>query len=178
MNSKTDFVGVDFKKARILFDYLSTAANKYSERELAREKLQLQIQKLKGLSTKSLRGHIDELEKRFEESLVKEKKLAGYQKQEDILHGQLKEKIASLEKKLGRYLETREGRLKRIAELEDKIKQKTATKNEKAALVLEEIGRLERIYREARKNKRVSRKRLDTIRRRISLMKREIRDFC
>ncbi len=174
MNSKTELMEVDLRKARTFFDYLSTAAKKYHEREVAREKLQIQIQKLKGLSTKSLRGHINELEKRLEESLAKEKKLEGYQKQEDVFHRQLKEKIARLEKKLGRYLETREGRLKRIVELENKIKQKTATRNEKASLVLAELGRLERIYREARKGKRVSRKRLDSIRRRISLMKKRV----
>ncbi len=167
----------DLGKSRILFEHLIRATKSYNERETAREKLQLQIKKLKNLSTKSLRTHIDELQKRIDESITKEKRISSYQQREEIVHQKLQEKIRILEEKLGRYLDTRESRIKRIRELEDKIKNGVATKNEKVAIIEQKIQKLETLYRNARKDKKSSKKRLEEIRNRITSMKKQLKSL-
>ncbi|MBD3303880.1 hypothetical protein GF343_01950 [Candidatus Woesearchaeota archaeon] len=166
---------VDLDKTRTLLLYLSLAKHKIDQREIAKQKLAAQISALKKISTKSVKKHVADLEKDIAEAIQKERNIISTQKTEDEQHQELVSKIDMLEAKLGKYLETKEARKKRILELEAKIKKKMASRKEKLAGLKDSIKSLEKLYSSAKKDKKVSRKRLKSIEAKIKNLKKKLK---
>lgn len=144
---------IDRSKSPLYLYYLARATHKVMQREISRKKVELSIKQLKKLSTKDIHGHIEELEGHIVEAIQREKQIQGHQKGEEGVHGELKHKIVRLESKLTRYLDTQEARKKRILELEEKVKQKFETKRERIVALREDLKKLMKLYKEAKKTK-------------------------
>ncbi|MEM4263895.1 MAG: hypothetical protein QW666_03305 [Candidatus Woesearchaeota archaeon] len=165
----------DLGKARVLLYYLGRSKKKLEEREFARRKLETKIKQLKKISTESVKKHVEELERHIADALRKEKGILTAQMNEENEHKSIAEKIELLEKKLGRYLETREARQRRIKELEAKIKAQTGTKREEISDIAHQIRSLEKIYNEAKKNKKFPKARLSAVKRKIEILKEKLK---
>jgi chromosome segregation ATPase len=161
-------------KARIALHYLAKATKKMHERENSRKRLAAQLKQLKKISTNTLQKHLTELEKRINETVRIENKILKSQSQEDHFHADLKRKINVLEGKLGKYMDTKDVREKRIKELEEKMTEKPA-KHEVSLDIKESIQKMEKIYEEAKKSKKYAKKDLDRIRKRISSLKNKLK---
>jgi chromosome segregation ATPase len=166
---------VDAQKTRTLLLYLGLAKHKLDQREHARQKLATQISQLKKISTSSIKKRITELEQDIVEALSREKKIKTAQFTEEEHHKELVKKIDRLEKKLGKFLDSKESRKKRIQELEAKIKQRMASRKEKIDDIKVAIKNLENLYRDAKKDKTVSKMRLKTIQAKIKKLKEKIK---
>ena len=166
---------IDLNKSKTLLLYLSLAKKKIDDRDMARKKLAAQISALKKISTTSIKKRITELEHDIADAIVKEKGIKDVQKDEAQQHSELIEKIEKLEKKLGKYLETKEARKKRIAELEVKVKQRVQSRKEKLSELQESIKNLEHLYSAAKKDKHVSKVRLKIIQAKIKKLKDKIK---
>ena len=166
---------IDLGKTKTLLLYLGIAKHKLDQREFAKQKLSAQISQLKKISTSSIKKHVEELEKDIADALVKEKKIHSVQQAEAEHHKKLIGKIDQLEKKLGKYLETKESRKKHIMELEEKIKKKTSSRQEQLKELQSSIKKLEKLYSEAKKDKSVSKVRLKSIQSKIKKLKKEVK---
>ena len=166
---------IDAQKTRTLLLYLGLAKHKLDQREHARKKLATQISQLKKISTSSIKKRITELEQDIVEALSREKKIKTAQFTEEEHHKELVSKIDRLEKKLGKFLDSKESRKRRIQELEIKIKQRMASRKEKIDDIKVAIKNLEKLHREAKKDKSVSKMRLKTIQTKIKKLKEKIK---
>lgn len=164
-------------KSRLILHYLGQSTKKMQDRENARKKLEVQLKQLKKISTNTLQKHLTELEKRISETVRIENKILSAQSTEDQFHHELKNKINILEKKLGRYVETKEVREKRIKELEDKIGDKQKKKHETILDIKESLHKMEKIYEDAKKAKIYSKKDMDRIRNRIGSLKAKLKSL-
>jgi len=164
---------IDRQKSSLFLYYLARSSKKVQERELRKRKVQIAIKQLKKLSTKHLHEHIDQLETHVATALDKESQILDRQKQEDLLHGDLKKKIVKLEGKLTKYMDTQDQRKERIQELEDKIKQKFEVKKEKVKTLKEDYKNLLKLYKQAKKSK-VNKERLLSIANRLTELKTKI----
>jgi len=162
---------VDLGKTKTLLLYLSLAKHKIDQREFAKQKLAAQISALKKISTASIKKHVVDLEKDIAEAIATEKKILTTQQTEDEHHKELVNKIDKLEKKLGKYLDTKTARKHRIVELDEKIKKKMASKREQLSELKESIKNLEKLYASAKKEKNVSKVRLKVIEAKIKKLK-------
>jgi len=162
---------IDAQKTRTLLLYLGLAKHKLDQREHARKKLATQISQLKKISTSSIKKRITELEQDIVEALSREKKIKTAQFTEEEHHKELVKKIDKLEKKLGKFLDSKDSRKRRIQELEAKIKQKMSTRKEKLEDIKASIKTLEKLYTDAKKDKSISKMRLKTIQAKIKKLK-------
>jgi DNA repair exonuclease SbcCD ATPase subunit len=168
---------VDRTKSSLYLYYLARATHRVMQREISRKKVELSIKQLKKLSTKDLHGHIEQLQGHIQEAIHREKQIQAHQEGEESIHGELTHKITRLETKLGRYLQTQEARKKRVEELEEKIRNKFETKREKTQNLREDLKRLLKLYKEAKKHKTSKQQllrlaqRMDQVRNKISLLK-------
>ena len=166
---------VDAQKTRTLLLYLGLAKHKLDQREHARKKLATQISQLKKISTSSIKKRITELEQDIVEALAREKKIKTAQFTEEEHHKELVNKIDRLEKKLGKFLDSKESRKRRIQQLDVKIKHRMSSRKEKLDEIIESIKTLEKLHREAEKDKSVSKMRLKTIQTKIKKLKEKIK---
>lgn len=165
----------DLGKARVLLYYLGKSKRKIEERDFARRKLEIKLSQLKKISTESVKKHVEELEMHIADTIRKEKGILTAQISEESEHKSIAEKIDLLEKKLGRYLDTRDARQKRIKELELKIKSEVSTKREEMGDIAQQIRTLEKIYNEAKKNKKFPKARLSAVQKKIETLKEKLR---
>lgn len=142
----------DVGKTRTWLYYLGRASVKVKERAIAREKVRVAVKRLKQISTKNIQKDINLLERRISEALKKENQLLTKQKEEDLVHFDLLEKVDLLQKKLGRYLETKDAREERMKKLEDKIFRITQPKKFQIIELKEGLKHLEDIYIEEKKS--------------------------
>jgi hypothetical protein len=166
-------MAIDRMKALTYKKYLSKAAAKMAERDYARQKLEEQIVQLRKLSSGDVQKHLDELERRIGEAIDCEKQLLGHKLEEDTFHRKLRDRMEALETQIHRYLESREDRLARVAELEQKIAERLKDKSQQLVLLKDEVGRMERLAGELEGDKR-SAKRLDRLQKRINEVKKAI----
>lgn len=166
---------IDPVKVKVLLLYLGIAKHKIDQREFARQKLAVQIAQLKKISTSSIKKHVVELEKDIVDALAKEKKMKSLHLEEVEHHKELVGKIDRLERKLERYLETKEARKRRILEIENKVQQRMQSRREELSEIRESISRLESLYSSAKRNKACSVVRLNAIEKKIERLKEKLR---
>jgi len=164
---------IDRTKSSMFLYYVARATHRVMKRDVMRKKVALSIKQLKKISTKELRKHVDALEMHITEAIHREKQIQGHQKSEESVHGELKHKITKLESKLGKYLDTQEARKKRMEEIEQKIKEKFATKREKINMLKEDYKKLQKLYNHAKKAKAPKRK-LQRMKNRMITLKTKI----
>jgi len=164
-------ISADPIKSRILMHYLGRAVQKEKDRDFARKKLDIQLKQLKKISTGTIQTHLEELEHSIKDTIDIEKKILRTQSNEDSLHDNIQNKINILEKKLDRYILTRDARHARIQELEQRIRTKEAAKADQIREIDESIERLEMIYGEAKQTKEYPQEELDRIKRKINKLK-------
>ena len=167
-------IETDKYKARLFLSYLGNSKKRIDDKDFSKKKVALQLRALRRMGTESIKEHIDKLEKNIAEAIAKEKNIISVQKDEEFFHADLRQKIHKLERKLGRYLATKEARQKRIEELEEKVHRKTTTKREQLHALREELKRLERLYTSASKTKGISKTKLKSLKKRITAVKEKL----
>ncbi len=120
------------QKALLLLSRLQQSARRYQQREEARVKLTISLERLRRISAKSVQRYVDELEQRIALALVREQQVRHAQSSQEALHKGLAHKIDALGQKMDRYVRTRAAREKRIEQLERKIR--AAFETRKASL--------------------------------------------
>jgi len=111
----------DAGKAQLFLKYLAKAYKHVQEREIARDKVQTTLRRLKKISTKEMHQELEVLEARIVEALKKEDSIAQRHTGDAQLHADMQAKIDALQEKLGAYLRSRENRESKLRELESKI---------------------------------------------------------
>jgi len=164
---------LDPSKALLWKNYLGKAAKRLAERDVARERLEQQIDHLRKLSSPSVQEQIDELERRIQAALEREKQLRGHHEMEDMFHRKLRDRMLALETKINAYLSTRQERLKRIAELEDRVAGRLSDKSEKLEVLKMELYRLEQLARELEADPR-GQKKITAITDKIQTLKKDV----
>ena len=104
----------DTGSARTMLSYLGNALKHYNERQFAKQKLRVELSRLKKISTKSMQKYVQNLEHSIGDAIRKEQRILKNQQKEDIFHGNVKERIKDLEAKLSRYLAIHEERARNI----------------------------------------------------------------
>jgi chromosome segregation ATPase len=166
-------MAIDRTKALTYKKYLAKAASKMAGRDFAREKLEEQIVQLRKLSGDDVKKHLDELERRIADAIEREKQLLGHKAEEDSFHRKLRDRMEALEKQIHGYLSSREQRLSRVAELEQKIADRLKDKSQQLVLLKDEVARLERLAAEVENDKGAAKK-LEKMRQRIDDVKKAI----
>lgn len=144
----------DIDSARLMLSHIGRALKHYNERQFAREKLRVELKKLRKISTKSMKKHVQGLEHSIGEAIRKEQRIFKHQQKEDIFHGDIKERIAELEARLAKYLTIHEARAQRVRLLESALATESKTKLEQVGLIKKSLSRAEKILKSAAKDKR------------------------
>lgn len=166
-------MSVDRMKALSYKKYLTKAAARMAQRDFARVKLEEQIVQLRKMSSVDVQKHLDELERRIADAIEREKKLLLHKEEEDSFHRKLRDRMEALEKQIHGYLSSREQRLSRVAELEQKIAERLKDKSQQLILLKDEVARMERLAAEIEGDKKGAKK-LDKLRQRIDDVKKAI----
>jgi len=153
--------------------YMAKAAKRLIDRDLARESLQKQVEELRKVGSADLKGHIDELERRIAEAIEREQKLVTHHQMEDMFHRKLRDRIAALEQKIGSYLATREQRMVRIVELEQKVAERLSDRNAQLDALRSALSQLEAMASELEGEPRLI-KQLRALQSRIDSVKKAI----
>jgi hypothetical protein len=150
--------GFDTDSARLMLSYLGKALKHYNERDFARQKLNIELKKLKKVSTKSMKKYVDNLQHSIGEAIRKEQHILKHQKQEDVFHGDIKERISELEGRLAKYLTIHEARAQRVRLLESALATEQKSKGEQVSLIKKSLARAEQILKSVAKDKKQSKK--------------------
>jgi chromosome segregation ATPase len=170
------FPTVDKEKASTLFHYLAHSTTRLIDRDHTRKQLEKQISRLKKLSGDEVKAQIVELETKIGQAISAEQKLLNYKAQEDVFHAKLKEKIYSLENKLGKLIEGKDSRVRRIQELEEKVKMRLASRNEKVKMINDSIKTLETMHKKLAKTGK-NKARLTQVKQRILTLKKKLKEI-
>ena len=146
-----------------MLGYLGRAMQHYNERQFARQKLKVELSRLKKISTKSMKKYVRDLERSIGEAIRKEQHILRHQKKEDFLHGDIKSRINELEERLARYFTIHEIRAQRVKLLENALATEQETKLDQLALIKHSLKHAEAIYERAKKDKKHSRKQLAAV---------------
>lgn len=168
---------VDPGKSSQLLHYIGKAAYRYNQRELAKKKVKISLDRLKKISTKELKSHLENLEDEIHDAMEKSKLLKVRQEKEDKEQTIIQKRIKSLNEKLEEYLKKQEKLEKRLQGLETEAHETLDTRKEKISQLREDLKKLTKIYNEAKKSKKYKKKELESINNRINLLKKRIKDF-
>jgi chromosome segregation ATPase len=166
-------MAVDPQKALLYKRYLAKSAKRMLDRDVARERLQAQIDELRKIDSKGMQAKIDELERRIADAVSRETTLRTHHQMEDLFHRKLRDRMSELEGRIDKYLKTRESRLQRITELEEKIAGRLSNKNEMVEALRIEIVQLEKMSQELEGEPK-SAKKLNKIQDKIKSLKKDI----
>jgi chromosome segregation ATPase len=166
-------MALDSEKILLYKRYCAKSAQRMLDRDLAREQLKEQLDALRAINPKAMQAKIDELERRIAEAIEREGRLRTHHNLEDMFHRKLRDRMEALEKRIGKYLQTREERLARIAELEDKVAKRLSDRNEQVAALKAEVEHLERMAEELEVESHHTRK-IAKLRERIGSIKKDI----
>lgn len=164
---------IDKDKSSLYLYYLTRAFHREELRTLHHKKTELAIKRLKKLSTKNIHKHLDELHRTMKEALAREWHIQHRQEHQADVHQDLKHKIGKLEHKLTRYLTSQEARKRRIQALEEKIKHKFDSKQDRLKQLKTDYRKLLALYTAAKKAK-TDKNRLLTLARRLDHIKQRI----
>jgi hypothetical protein len=157
--------------------YLGRATKHHHEREFARQKLKIELSRLKKVSTKSMKRYIHDLERSISEAITKEQHILKHQKHEDVIHGDIRDRVKELEARLSRYLAIHEMRARRVKLLEDTLVAEKQTKGEQLAIIKRSLARAERIYQNARKDKKHSKKQLAATKKTLDAIRVKVQEL-
>lgn len=168
--------GYDIGSARLMLAHLGKATKHFTERDFARKKVKIEISRLKKISTGTVRKYVHELERSIGDAIKKEQRILKHQKQDDIFHGSITERIKELESRLAKYLTLHEMRAQRLQVLETALEHEQESKEEKLVLIKQSLAKIERLYRAACKEKRKhSKKQLAAVKRMIDAIKTKMK---
>ena len=143
---------MDYEKTRLMLKHLVKSSKKLKEKEIAKKNLGDQIEQIKKFSRKKdFKKQIEELEKRIDESVEKEMKIIHHQETENMVNRRLLDRIERLELKLSHYMKTKNQRVARINEIEQKIKGTSKARKKDVETIEKQIGLLEKLYEKIRK---------------------------
>ncbi len=155
--------GYDIGSARTMVAYLGKAFKHYNERQFARQKLKVELSKLKKISTQSMKKYVHDLERSIADAIRKEQRILTSQQKEDVFHGDLNSRIKELEERLARYFTVHEIRAQRVKLLEHALMTEQQTKGEQLALIKHSLKHAEDIYEKTKKGKKYSKKQLAAV---------------
>ncbi|MBU1004717.1 MAG: hypothetical protein KJ561_02730 [Nanoarchaeota archaeon] len=158
--------GIDPDRLKRFVKHMCILAKKHRDREQARIDLKKQMERLKRFSSKKkeMDEELKELNRKVSLVLEKEAQLVGIKRGEHVASkqimslavenkyriGQINSSINEIKSRLQGYIEARTARERKIAALENKIKNKTKTK--KGVLLLKsKLKKLEGIYNKLKK---------------------------
>lgn len=169
--------GNDTGSARLMLAYLGRANKHYQERTFAKQKLKIELSRLKRISTQSMKKYVRELEHSITDAIRKEQHILKHQKKEDFLHGDIRDRIKELEDRLARYFTIHEIRAQRVKLLDTALSQERQTKSEKLALIRKSLERIERIYEHSKHDRKHSREQLSHVRKHLDTIRSKVRQL-
>ena len=146
-----------------MLSYLGKATKHLHEREAARQKLKVELSRLKKISTKSMKNYVQNLEHSISDAIRKEQHILKHQKKEDVFHGDIQSRIKELEARLARYVTIHEARVQRVKLLDSALATEHETKGEQLTLITRSLERAEQLYKNAKKSRKYSREQLEHI---------------
>ncbi len=167
----------DIDSARLMLAQLGKATKQLHERVFARQKLKVELSRLKKISTHSMKKYVHHLERSIAEAITKEQRIVKHQKKEDIFHDDIRQRIQELEGRLARYLTIHEARAQRVKVLEDALTTEQQTKGEQLTLIKKSLARVERIYKNARKDKKHSKDQLAHIKEHLVTIRAKVKEL-
>jgi hypothetical protein len=167
----------DLGSARLMLAYLSRANKHYDERQFARQKLRIELKKLKRISPESMKRYIKDLESSIGEAIKKEQRILKHQQKEEVFHGDLNDRIKELEDRLARYITIHEMRAQRVKLLENAMATEVLGKKEQFSAIRRSLDKAERIYASAKRDKRHSREQLTAVRRSLDVIRAKVRQY-
>ncbi len=140
---------VDREKSAIFYRFLANAAKRYNSHDLAKQRLEREISRLRKATSPNIPEEISDAEKKLTDALFRERKLQEQQRVHSDFHQKLQEKIKGLERRLVVFLENKKQREARIRELESKVAPQQRIREEKLKELVQDIARVEQLYDEA-----------------------------
>lgn len=144
----------DASSARLMLAYLGHSLKKHQDREIARKKIRLEIQKLKNISTASMRKYLKRLEHSVGDAIKKEQHILKKQHDEDLEHSDINQKIREIEERLERYLQVHEERAQKVRLLESIYTTEQKTARQQLIMARKALSRAQKIYASAKKSKK------------------------
>ncbi len=167
----------DIGSARTMLSYLGRALRHYHERQFARQKLKVELSRLKRISTSTMKKYVYDLERSISDAITKEQRILKHQKQEDATHGDIKGRIKELEARLARYFTIHEIRAQRVKLLENALASEKQTKGEQLSLIKKSLDRAMTIYEAAKKDKKHSKQQLEHIKVHLEKIRDKVRQL-
>lgn len=167
----------DVENARLMLSYLGAATKHLHEREHARQKLRIELSRLKKISTKSMRKYIHDLERSIGEAIRKEQRILKHQQKEDVFHGDIKDRIKELEARLARYLTIHEMRVQRVKMLETALTAERETKGEQLVVIKRSLARIERLYERIKKDRKHPKEQLAAVKASLENIRDRVREL-
>lgn len=165
---------VDREDSATLLNYLAKAAYRVKEREIAKKKLEISLQRLKKLSTKELNKHIDNLEDDIQDAMEKARLIRTRQTEEEETHKKLSQRLKKLHDKLDEYMSQQNKFSQKVEKIDNKIDE-YADRKEKLESLKKDLKELQKIYTAAKRSKKYSKKEMEKAEKRIKKLKQEVK---
>jgi hypothetical protein len=165
----------DTGSARTMLSYLGNALKHYNERQFAKQKLRVELSRLKKISTKSMQKYVKNLESSIGDAIRKEQRILKNQQQEDIFHGSVRERIKDLEAKLSRYLAIHEERARKVRLLESALASEHEKKGGQLAIIKRSLSRAEKIHKQLAKSKKHPKAELAAVGKVLDRLRKKVR---
>tara|TARA_Y100000310_G_scaffold342895_1_gene448120 strand:- start:7113 stop:7649 length:537 start_codon:yes stop_codon:yes gene_type:complete len=171
------FSDVDKDIMSIFFKHTIFAFKKYEEREYAIINLKDHLKKLKKIASKKehkkdFSEQLAELEDKIAIALEKERTIIKHVFDDETYNSKLHSRIELLDNKLGKYLDGRKLRSKRVKELEQKIKGDSLGSEDTS--VSKRLIALENKLKRLSKHKRANKVKIQMLQGKIDMMKTQV----
>ncbi|MEM4240391.1 MAG: hypothetical protein QXM31_03745 [Candidatus Woesearchaeota archaeon] len=165
----------DTDSARLMLSYLGRALKHYDERQFAKQKVRIELARLKKISTKSMKKYVQDLERSIGEAIRREQSILKHQQQEEFLHTDINERVKELEEKLANYLAIHESRARKVKLLESALATELEKKEDQLKIIKRSLESAEKIHKELSKSKKHPKKQLDAVRKTLERIRKKVR---
>lgn len=167
MNS---FGNHDIASARKMLYYLGKSYKHVQEREHAREKLRVELKKLRQISTESLKGFIDDLEDSIENAIDAEKRILKTQSKTENYLKKLQKSINKIDNKVKALMHAHSAHKRQLGFLESEQEKKDFLRH----TLRSQLSKLEKSYKAMKKNKKYSKTELKRVADKIKQLKQRL----
>lgn len=133
--------------AKVYLAHLGKAAQKMSQRDFARKKLELELAALRRLSTPVLHKQLARLEHSIKETIKSEKRILTRQDVEEQTHAKLEKCIRAVGNSLNNYLKLASCRNSSVHGLERTLAGAVSRRQEALEEIKNSVDKLEKLYR-------------------------------
>ncbi|MEK6874467.1 MAG: hypothetical protein AABX52_01815 [Nanoarchaeota archaeon] len=167
----------DKDKAHLFFLHAVVAAQKYSHKLNAHQKLSEQLEKIKEMNLDDkLRRELAMLEHRISEVVVQEKSIMSVQKSQDEISRDMAQRVRMLEKRITEFQELHKRREHAVAELERRYAKKIS-RYSMIKKLRSDLTSLELMHENLIASKKVAKSKLNLFAKKIELIKARIKQL-